>query len=641
MILTGTFLGVQAISPTLEQTSFFPIWSNTWSNTADVNQNLSSQAVSTIQRTSTEQLSSRPEGAPASELAASQISAKISAVETSLNESPRQSSPVQNAPQAVAKAIALPEKVDVNQVIQASVLISGVLSSSLERVLAEELQIETLSATAISVITETNRADTTQAKPDLIINFNQRNAASTYQQVYAVATRFDSVHLNISWRELGLLWRDVEGVVEADHAPLSTKYNKIAVAAPMIAGLERILGPAGSNVRALQPDDKAVEIAWDNPSTLLFVPFDELMPRLAVVAIDGQKPIENANRFDEELYPLSITFAIHQADSTARSAYLTQTMRDLPRSNRDPSRLTVLAMTGVTAMVRNTAAQMDELGNDWPAKEVGPELAAADVTHISNEVPFVKDCETDISEDNLVFCSKNEYFETLEACGVDIIGLTGNHQNDYGRQAALDSLEFYASVGIPVYGGGVNKESAFAPLYYQHNGNRLAFLGANSYGPEFAWATETRPGSAEFDLNIMSASIRNIHALDLADVVLAELQYQERYDVSPLIEQRVDFNALVHAGADIVTGVQSHVPQSMEFTNGRLILFGLGNLFFDQMKRRDTREGMIVKHTIYDGRHISTQILTTLLYDAGQPRWMSVAEHEELLTRVFNMSYWE
>jgi poly-gamma-glutamate capsule biosynthesis protein CapA/YwtB (metallophosphatase superfamily) len=50
----------------------------------------------------------------------------------------------------------------------------------------------------------------------------------------------------------------------------------------------------------------------------------------------------------------------------------------------------------------------------------------------------------------------------------------------------------------------------------------------------------------------------------------------------PLYDQR-DFNALVRAGADIVTGVQSHVPQGMEFTDGRLVLYGLGNLFFDQM----------------------------------------------------------
>ena len=49
---------------------------------------------------------------------------------------------------------------------------------------------------------------------------------------------------------------------------------------------------------------------------------------------------------------------------------------------------------------------------------------------------------------------------------------------------------------------------------------------------------------------------------------------------------------------------------------------------------------MIVKHTLYDGRHVSTQVLTTLIYDFGQPRWMSAAEREALLERVFGASYW-
>ena len=166
---------------------------------------------------------------------------------------------------------------------------------------------------------------------------------------------------------------------------------------------------------------------------------------------------------------------------------------------------------------------------------------------------------------------------------------------------------------MPVYGGGADKASAFAPLFLEHNGNKLAFLGANSYGPDSAWATEFSPGSAPFDLAIMSAAIRSIKEEGEADVVFTELQYQESYDVTPLYDQRLDFGALARAGADIVTGVQSHVPQAVEFVEGNLVLYGLGNLYFDQMWTEDTREGLIVKHTIYAGRHISTQLLPTLL----------------------------
>jgi poly-gamma-glutamate synthesis protein (capsule biosynthesis protein) len=155
-----------------------------------------------------------------------------------------------------------------------------------------------------------------------------------------------------------------------------------------------------------------------------------------------------------------------------------------------------------------------------------------------------------------------------------------------------------------------------------------------------AWATDSLPGAAPFDLNILSATIRSIKEKDLADLVLVELQYQESYEALALADQRIDFNALVRAGADIVTGVQSHVPQGMEFTDGKLVLFGLGNLYFDQMWTQATREGLVAKHTFYNGRHISTQLLTTLLYDYGQPRWTTPQERESILRRVFGASYW-
>src|SRR5690606_6449400 len=122
----------------------------------------------------------------------------------------------------------------------------------------------------------------------------------------------------------------------------------------------------------------------------------------------------------------------------------------------------------------------------------------------------VDDCETDLRMDNFNFCTKTDYMETLRLTGVDIIGLTGNHQNDFGRTAAYKSLDYYEEEGWPVYGGGRDLEAAQAPLYVEHNGNRIAFLGANSYGPEMAWAESDYPGSAPFDLAVLSATIRNI-----------------------------------------------------------------------------------------------------------------------------------
>jgi poly-gamma-glutamate synthesis protein (capsule biosynthesis protein) len=466
----------------------------------------------------------------------------------------------------------------------------------------------------------------------LQLDWNAADGTPIYKATFAAATRFDTVFPTTTLTTVQEAWQGE-----------SEEFSAVAVLSDTIPALEQLLGSRGTSVTGFALVDEVADAAYARQAVLVLLPFDQLVPKLVALAVDGQNPVENANRFDPAAYPLVATLYLHRLheitpDQEPVEAAL---LAAIPPGNRDPNRLTVIAITGVTAMTRLTAQQMDKFGPAWPAEVIGPELALADITHISNEVPFVEGCETDIRTDNFNFCSKPEYLAALTAVGVDIIGLTGNHQNDFGRENALKSLEFYADAGLPVYGGGRNEAEAHAPLFLEHNGNRLAFLGANSYGPALAWATADKPGSARLDVARMSATIRSIRAEDRADVILAELQYHERYDVTPFIEQRIDFNALSKAGADIVTGVQSHVPQALEFTDGKLILYGLGNLFFDQMASMPVREGIIAKHTIYKGRHISTQLLTTVIYDYGQPRWATPEQRSNILRRVFTASYWE
>ena len=453
-----------------------------------------------------------------------------------------------------------------------------------------------------------------------------------YEEFFAAATRFDTIHLSISLDVIETLWQTSTGNPE-------TTYQTIAILQETEPALEQLLGTAGSQIERYPSTAALVDAVRQNRSTLTLVPFHSLTPRLAVLAVDGQNPVENANQFDPFTYPLIAKVYAHAGPDIAdKNDQIMTLLKQIPASNRDPERLTVVAMTGVTALVRRTAAQMDRLGAQWPAEIVGPVLSAADITTMSNEVPFVPGCETNDDPENLTFCTNPAYMATLIASGADVIGLTGNHQNDYGHGATSESLALYEQAGLSIYGGGANLEAARAPLYLEHNGNQLAFIGANSYGPTTAWATDDAPGSAQFDLAIMSNEIRAIKQNQWADVVFAELQYQETYGVEPLNEQRYNFRALVDAGADIMTGIQSHVPQAIEFVDENIILYGLGNLYFDQMWSLETREALIAKHTIYAGQHISTQLLPTILHDYGQPHWADDSIKERILQRVFDAS---
>ena len=122
-------------------------------------------------------------------------------------------------------------------------------------------------------------------------------------------------------------------------------------------------------------------------------------------------------------------------------------------SNRDEQKMTTLVTTGVTALVRATAWDLERKGLTYAAEVIGPLLRGADLLHISNEVPFAEDCPPpNPGQRNLIFCSDARYIALLEDIGTDVVELTGDHFNDWSRDAMLFTLELYQERGWPYYG---------------------------------------------------------------------------------------------------------------------------------------------------------------------------------------------
>jgi poly-gamma-glutamate synthesis protein (capsule biosynthesis protein) len=312
-------------------------------------------------------------------------------------------------------------------------------------------------------------------------------------------------------------------------------------------------------------------------------------------------------------------------------------------TNRDPNQLSIVVLTGVTAMVRSTAMQMELRGYTFPAENILPFFADADILHTSNEVSFATDCpEPEWTGDPEGFCSSRDYYALLEYIGLDIVELTGNHLNDRGTVPLTYTLDVYDGNQLPYYGGGRDlTDSLEARILTSPNGTRFAFIGCNSAGPYAAWATDASPGAAPCgDWAAITQRIAGLKAAGEADVVIATLQYIEldQYDPSP--EQITDFERLASAGADIVSGSQAHQPQGFGYVDGSFIHYGVGNLFFDQMDYIENRQMFADKHVFYGSKHISTILFTGMMEDWAQPRPMTPEERAEFLQLIFDMSPW-
>jgi poly-gamma-glutamate synthesis protein (capsule biosynthesis protein) len=304
--------------------------------------------------------------------------------------------------------------------------------------------------------------------------------------------------------------------------------------------------------------------------------------------------------------------------------------------------MTVLVMTGVTALTRATGYKMDVNGTTYPAHDIQDWLRNADLTHISNEVSFNPDCpKANFMDTSMMFCSRPEYIELLDFIGTKIVEVSGNHNNDWGTKADSYTLDLYKQRGWAVFAGGANLEEARQPAKIENNGNKLAFIGCNPAGPPAAWATADSPGAAPCgDYGWMLDTIHQLRADGYLPIVT--FQYFEVYTHGLSDHQERDFKAAVDAGAVIVSGSQAHFPQYMEFYNGSFIHYGLGNLFFDQMDIPvvGTRDEFIDRHVFYGGKYIQTELLTARLEDYARPRPMTEDERKQFLSEVFSAAGW-
>lgn len=460
-----------------------------------------------------------------------------------------------------------------------------------------------------------------QIKLEPLANIRLNGAIPLLERYYVVVAPFNTVADDIALDDLRLRWQGLKP------APLYVS-EAAALDLPAVLGVRRVSVVEHASWAA---------IFANTPDAIGILPFDQLDPSYKVLTVNGVNPL--SNRLQPTAYALAVGLTVHGAGSPQVATLLQSTVEQ--RTNRNANLLTTLIMTGVTAMSRTTAAKMEEKGYVYPAAIISDTLRAADITHISNEVPFLSDCQVNAAPNNLVMCSHTNYWASLEAVGTDIVGLSGNHVNDFGRSGARESIGWYRANNVPIYGSGMNVQEACAPLLWYHNGTRFAFLAALAFGPEFAWATADQPGACYYydHKEEVLASIRQLS--QQVDVVAVELQYEETYNPYPTSRQVEEFRELREAGATLVTGVQSHVPQALEPYGADdpggsgMIVYGLGNLFFDQMQSWNTRTELYIRHTFYEGRLISTEILTGVLEDFAQPRWATTEERAGILNEIF------
>jgi poly-gamma-glutamate capsule biosynthesis protein CapA/YwtB (metallophosphatase superfamily) len=227
--------------------------------------------------------------------------------------------------------------------------------------------------------------------------------------------------------------------------------------------------------------------------------------------------------------------------------------------------------------------------------------------------------------------------EGLVYAGFDVITVATNHVKDCGMsacgdQAFLDTLDNLRAAGIEPVGGGVDLAEARRPAVVTIDGVRFAFLGYDDVASSAYGATETSPGTAPLNGDMLVEDVTA--AIDEADVVVVMSQWGVEYTSLPTERQQGLAQAAVDAGATLVVGNHPHVVQAVEWPGEGFVAYGLGNFVFDQDWSLETEQGAVLEAVFHGPRLVGVRFHPIHIYDMHQPRWADPEEASSILARM-------
>ena len=378
-----------------------------------------------------------------------------------------------------------------------------------------------------------------------------------------------------------------------------------------------------------------------------WVSLAKLTPESRVVSIENNYFFDTLNEGAKYRY-LTIKSSKVSETKPLIESQLKSEGRSFPT---DKSQLLSFAQTGVTAITRAMTITLNGKANgrgSYFADNIKDFLSSKDLTHISNEVSFTDGCKG--GTNTMSLCADWRSLDTITAIGTDIVELTGNHNNNYGTEANINSIKKYQELGMKTFGGGINEEEAAKPLILNEKGQNITVLGYNQSTSSKAngeLANGNKPGANGYTEAKAKADIEEAKAR--GDLIVVDIQFAECYSYpdgytempacdKPISGQQSFFRQFVDWGADVVIGTQAHHPQTFEYYNGKPIYYGLGNLFFDQTYWPGTQRGYILTHYFYKNKLLNTRISPTW-YDAKHQVYLTnESTAESFIKRLVNSS---
>jgi hypothetical protein len=404
-----------------------------------------------------------------------------------------------------------------------------------------------------------------------------------------------------------------------------------------------------SEFESFDSAEAVVDHVSRTPEALGLVPWDEVGPRVKTLSVDGESLLD-PDTAGPEGYPLEPKDATVPDSRKLRRVVVAGDVvldrgqnymviqqgmgLDFPLDGgyaAVTSRVPEPSYYSETGVIHQFTAE--RTGGAGAVREY---LHGADLTLANFENPVIRDAVW--HPDATTFTGDLRLMPVLDQAGIDGVTLGNNHILDAGTTGIDETMGHLDDAGIAHAGAGMDLAEAREPMVFDLGGTKigvLSYMDVPSY--DWAWATETAPGTAPLLQDVMQEDIERLRRE--VDLVVVMPHWGKEYVATPEPGQVDLAHAAIDAGADLVIGGHAHWPKGIEMYEGKPIFYGVGNFLLDQSWSEETSTGIFAEITLYGDQVIQVRPVPFVILDYAQPNFLlPEAGGDRALRKVFAAS---
>ncbi|MGO4886238.1 CapA family protein [Anaerobacillus sp. MEB173] len=304
-------------------------------------------------------------------------------------------------------------------------------------------------------------------------------------------------------------------------------------------------------------------------------------------------------------------------------------------SEQEPALPITFSFAGDTMAAGKVAPYIEEYGYQYSWEQAKPYLEESDIAMVNLETAVSE--KGVASNKSYAFQSHPNLIKGMKWAGVDLVTVANNHSLDYGIEAFTDTLHHLTEEGIVYVGGGMNEAEAYRAKQVTVRGKTISFLGFSSVLPAVSWyAGENQPGLASgYQVErVYDVASQAVHA---SDITIVYMHWGEELADYPRTSDREMAHTLIDLGVDLVIGAHPHVLQGLEYYNGKLIAYSLGNFIFTTSSVETARQSAVLQVAIDEEGAQSAKVYPMTI-DQGAVWQADEQETKVIMQRLSSLS---